>query len=106
MMVGFVAFVWERPETLEEMAKNPISQADRFFDELDVNGDEVLTPDELPARLRTVLWASGVKIPDKVTREEFHKVFEEMRKRFPPKKPAEKKEEKPVEKKEEKKPGG
>jgi peroxiredoxin len=108
MMVGFVAYVWERPETLEEMAKNPLSQADRFFDELDVNGDEILTPDELPTRLRTLLWASGVKMPDKVTREEFKVLFEEMRKRFKPKKPEEKKpeEKKPAEKKEEKKPGG
>ena len=35
-MVGFVAYVWERPETAAELAKNPPSPADLFFDRLDV----------------------------------------------------------------------
>jgi peroxiredoxin len=87
MMVGFVAYVWERPETAEELAKDPLSPADQFFDRLDVNGDEVITPDEIPERLRPLILVSGVKLPDKLTREEFRKLFEEMRKRFPSRRP-------------------
>ncbi len=34
MMVGFVAYVWERPETAAELAKNPPKPADQFFDRL------------------------------------------------------------------------
>jgi hypothetical protein len=87
MMVGFVAYVWERPETAEELAKNPPSQADQLFDRLDLNGDDVLTPDEVPERLRPLLMATGVKLSAKMTREEFRTLFEEMRKRFRPKQP-------------------
>ena len=87
MMVGFVAYVWERPETAAELAKNPPSQADQFFDRLDVNGDEVITPDESPERMRPFLLVSGVKLPEKITRAEFHKLYDEMRKRFKPKQP-------------------
>ena len=87
MMVGFVAYVWERPETAAELAKNPPSQAEQFFDRLDVNGDDLITPDEIPERMKLMLLAGGVKLPEKVTREEFHKLFDEMRKRFQPKKP-------------------
>jgi peroxiredoxin len=87
MMVGFVAYVWERPETAAELAKNPPSQADQFFDRLDVNGDGFITPDEIPARLLPFLLASGVKVPEKMSREEFTKMFDEMRKRLPKPKP-------------------
>jgi peroxiredoxin len=86
MMVGFVAYVWERPETAAELAKNPPSPADLLFDRLDVNGDDVITPDEIPERLRLLLVASGTKLPEKATRAEFVKIYDEMRKRFPPKK--------------------
>jgi peroxiredoxin len=82
MMVGFIAYVYERPETAEELAKNPLSPADRLFDQLDVNGDEVITPDELPERIRLGLLAAGVKVPDKMSREEFRVLYEEIRKRF------------------------
>jgi peroxiredoxin len=85
MMVGFMAYVWERPETAAELAKKPPSMADQFFDRLDVNGDGVITPDEIPERLRPFLAATGIKLPEKLTREEFRKLFEEMRKRFRPK---------------------
>jgi peroxiredoxin len=95
MMVGFVAYVWERPETAAELAKNPPSQADLFFDRFDVNGDDFITPDEIPERMKVFLLASGIKLPEKLSREEFRKVYEEMRKRFPPKKPDPKPEEKP-----------
>src|SRR5262249_38033174 len=87
MMVGFVGFVWERPETAAELAKNPPKQSDLLFDRLDINGDDVLTPDEIPERFRPLLTASGVKLPEKLTREEFGKLFDEMRKRFAPARP-------------------
>ena len=58
--VGWVAYVWERPETPAELAKNPPSQADQFFDRLDVNGDDVITPDEIPARMRPLMLVAGV----------------------------------------------
>ncbi len=82
MMVGWVAYVWERPGTPTELAKNPISDADLFFDRLDRNGDDVITPDEIPERMRPFLLVSGAKVPDKITRPEFKKLYEEMRKRF------------------------
>jgi acetyl esterase/lipase/peroxiredoxin len=87
MMVGWVAYVWERPGTAEELAKNPPSQADLLFDRLDRNGDDVVTADELPERLKPLLMAAAGKVPEKMTREEFAKLYEEMRKRFP-RKPA------------------
>jgi thiol-disulfide isomerase/thioredoxin len=82
MMVGWVAYVWERPETAEELAKQPFNQADLFFDRLDRNGDDVLTPDEIPEQMRPFLMASGVKLPERITREDFRKLYQEMRKRF------------------------
>jgi peroxiredoxin len=94
MMVGFVAYVWERPETAAELAKNPPHPADLFFDRLDVNGDDILTIDEIPERMRLALLATGTKLPEKMTREEFRPFYEEMRKRFAPKKPDPKPEEK------------
>jgi hypothetical protein len=92
MMVGWVAYVWERPETAEELAKNPPRQSDMIFDRLDRNGDDVVTPDEIPERLKTQMALIGMKLPEKMTRDDFAKVFEELRKRFPRKpqgKPAE-----------------
>jgi hypothetical protein len=83
MMVGWVAYVWERPGTAEELAKNPPSQADMLFDRLDRNGDDVITPDEIPERLKPPLAPAGGKLPERITREEFAKLFEEMRKRMP-----------------------
>ena len=87
MMVGFVAYVWERPETAEELAKNPPTMADKFFERLDVNGDDVITADEIPAQMRAIVLLNGVKVPDKMTREEFGKFFEDMRKHFQKPKP-------------------
>jgi peroxiredoxin len=98
MMVGWVAYVWERPESVAELAKQPVSQADEWFDRLDRNGDEVITPDEIPEQMKPLLLVGGVKLPEKITREEFRVLFEQMRKRFPrnpkpgDKKPEEKKE--------------
>jgi thiol-disulfide isomerase/thioredoxin len=104
MMVGWVAYVWERPETAAELAKNPQSQADLWFDRLDRNGDDFITPEEIPEQLRTILTFAGVKLPEKMDRKEFTGFFEEMRKLLPmrpriqpdeDKKPEEKKPEKP-----------
>jgi hypothetical protein len=83
MMVGFVAYVWERPETAAELAKNPPNMADLMFDRMDTNGDDFITMDEIPDRLKPLILASGMKIPAKISREEFTKIFEEARKRFP-----------------------
>src|SRR5262245_20939997 len=82
MMVGWVSYVWERPETAAELAKNPPKPADLFFDRLDVNGDGVITPDEIPDRLKPIMLVNGIKPPEKLTREEFTKLFGEMQQRF------------------------
>ncbi len=93
MMVGFVAYVWERPETAAELAKNPPKPIDLFFDRLDLNGDDFLTPDEIPERLKPFLAVSGIPLPDKVSREEFTKLAEGLMNRFK-KNPQPKKDEK------------
>jgi acetyl esterase/lipase/peroxiredoxin len=87
MMVGWVSYVWERPETAAELAKNPPRQSDLLFDRLDVNGDDVITPDEIPERLRPLLVIGGITLPEKMDREEFAKFFEQMRGRMGPRKP-------------------
>jgi hypothetical protein len=83
MMVGWVAYVWERPETAAELAKNPPSPADQLFDRFDRNGDDVVTPSEIPERMKVFLLASGLKLPEKMDRKEFATFFDEMRKKFP-----------------------
>ena len=83
MMVGFVAYVWERPETAAELAKTPPTPADLFFDRLDLNGDDVISGEEIPSRMRPLIAATGIPIPDKMSREEFTKLFETMSKFFP-----------------------
>jgi thiol-disulfide isomerase/thioredoxin len=82
MMVGFVSYVWERPETAAELAKTPPKQSDLFFDRFDVNGDGVLTTDEIPEKMKALAPLAGFKIPDKMTRDQFEKIYDEMRKRF------------------------
>jgi peroxiredoxin len=82
MMVGWMAYVWERPETAAELAKEPVNEADLFFDRLDRNGDGFITPEEIPERLRPLLMLGGVRLPDRISREEFRPLFEEMRRRF------------------------
>jgi hypothetical protein len=57
--------------------------ADLMFDRIDTNGDDFITMDEIPDRLKPLILASGMKIPAKISREEFTKIFEEARKRFP-----------------------
>jgi peroxiredoxin len=83
MMVGWVVYVWDRPEEAAELAKRPVSQADVWFDRLDRNADDVITADEIPDQLRLLLLTKGVKVPEKMDRKEFAGFFEEMRKQFP-----------------------
>jgi peroxiredoxin len=87
MMVGWVAYVYQRPEEAAALAKQPLSQADQWFDRLDRNGDDVITPDEIPDRLKPLLLAGGVTIPAKMDRKQFAVFFEEMRKRMPQRRP-------------------
>ncbi len=92
MMVGWVAYVWERPETAAEVAKLRQDDPDLLFDRFDRNGDDVITPDEVPAQMRPLMKMANLPNPERVTRAEFKAMFEEMKKRFAPKsKPAEKK---------------
>ena len=82
MMVGWVAYVWERPGTAEELAKQPMNEVDQWFERLDRNADDVVTADEVPDQLKLLLLTRGVKVPEKMTRAEFGKFFEELRKVF------------------------
>jgi mono/diheme cytochrome c family protein len=99
MMVGWAVYTWERPETAELLARRPLSQGELLFNRFDRNGDELVTPDELPEQMRLFLKLQGIKIPDKMTRPEFLTAYEEMRKRFDkpkPKPPADEKDKKPA----------
>jgi hypothetical protein len=85
MMVGFVAYVWENPDTAAELAKNPPSPVDLFFDRIDANGDGYITQDEIPAQLKPLIAGSGAKLPDKLSREEFTKLAQGFMSRLKPK---------------------
>jgi len=76
MMVGWACYVWERPETAAELAKNPPSRAEQLFDRLDVNADDFITPDEIPERMRPFIALSGLKLPEKMARDDFIKTFD------------------------------
>jgi peroxiredoxin len=83
MMVGFVAYVFERPEeAAAQLAKSPPGPAQRLFDRLDLNGDDVLSSDEIPLRLQPLLLSSGYFLPQKISRDEFSKMIEGMRHRM------------------------
>jgi peroxiredoxin len=82
MMVGWASFVYERPEAAAELAKNPPTPADRLFDQLDTNGDEVLTADEIPHQWRAGIKLLAIKLPERMTRKEFSELFAKMTKRF------------------------
>lgn len=82
MMVGFAAYVWERPETALEIAKNPPSMMDEAFERLDVNGDDVITLDELPGQMRMFMQMNGTTLPEKMTKAEFVKVMAPMMERM------------------------
>lgn len=87
MMVGWVSYVYERPEDAAEIAKNPISPADALFDRLDKNGDDVITRDEVPDQLKPFLILNGLMKAEKMDRKEFTQVYEEMRKKMPQRRP-------------------
>jgi hypothetical protein len=87
MMVGWAVYTWEDPDTPEKLAREKIHPAEQLFDRLDRNGDDAITPDEVPEQLKLYLKLQGVKLPERITRKEFLPVYEEMRKRFPKAKP-------------------
>ena len=86
-MVGWCVYNWEDPNTPERLAREKIDPAEQMFDFLDRNGDDVITPDEIPDQFKLYLKLPGVKIPERITRKEFLPMFEEMRKRFQKPKP-------------------
>jgi peroxiredoxin len=99
MMVGWAVYTWEQPDTAEKLAREKASDAEKLFERLDRNGDDAITPDEIPQELKLYLKLQGIKIPDRITREEFGPIYEEMRKRF------QKSKTKPADKSKEKKTG-
>ncbi len=90
MMVGWVAYVWERPGTAAELAREKVDPADLMFDRFDRNADGFVTPDEIPEQMRLILKGAGVQLPERVNQEQFRTLYAEMRKRFqrPAPKPA------------------
>ncbi len=84
MMVGWVAFVWERPETAAEIAKIRPDDPDLLFDRFDRNGDDVITPDEIPDQFKSFLKLNKIEVPEKLTREQFKIMFESIRAKFAP----------------------
>jgi hypothetical protein len=95
MMVGFAAYVWERPETAAELTKNPPSLAEQVFERIDANGDDFITPDEIPDRFKSMLALAGFAPDAKISREEFLKKAGDMINQFGRKKgPTPKKDEK------------
>jgi hypothetical protein len=88
MMVGWCVFTWEQPDTAEKLASEKVHPAEKLFDRLDRNGDDAITPDEIPQQFKLALTFKGVKIPERITRTEFVPIYEELSKRFqkaPPK---------------------
>jgi hypothetical protein len=98
MMVGWAVYTWEDPGTAERLAREKEDPVDQMFNRFDRNGDDVITPDEIPAEMKPFLKLQGLKLPDRVTREQFRTMYEEMRKRFqkPKAKPADAKDQKPA----------
>jgi hypothetical protein len=84
MMVGWVAYVWERPETAAELEKNPPTPVEQMFDRMDRNGDGLVTADEIPDQLKNLLKLQGVPTPQKMNFGEFEKYYSELRKRLQP----------------------
>lgn len=82
MMVGWCVYNWEQPDTAEKLAREPIHPADELFDRLDRNGDDVITPDEIPQQFKLGLKLQGIKVPERITRKEFLPMYEELSKRF------------------------
>ena len=90
MMVGWAVYSWEDPDMPAKLAKQKPDPAEEMFDRLDRNGDNIITPEEIPEQLKLYLKLQGVKIPERISRQDFMPVYEEMRKRVQKKaKPAE-----------------
>jgi Ca2+-binding EF-hand superfamily protein len=53
-----------------------------MFERFDRNADGVVTPDEIPEQMKLILTGAGVKLPERITREQFRTLYAEMRKRF------------------------
>lgn len=89
-MVGWAVYAWEDPDAPAKLARQKPDPAEQMFDRLDRNGDNLITPDEIPEQLKLYLKLQGVKIPERISRQDFPPVYEELRKRFQKKaKPAE-----------------
>ncbi len=71
MMVGWVVYTWEHPDTPEKLAREKVHPAEQLFERLDRNGDNVITPDEIPEQLKLYLKLQGIKIPERITAKEF-----------------------------------
>ena len=67
MMVGWAVYTWERPDTAEKLAREKVHPAEQMFDRLDRNGDDVITPDEIPEQLKLYLKLQGIKMPERIT---------------------------------------
>jgi peroxiredoxin/mono/diheme cytochrome c family protein len=93
MMVGWCVYIWDQADTAEKLAREKIDPVEQMFDRLDRNGDDAITPDEIPQQLKLYLQLQGTKIPERITRAEFTPIYQEMRKRLEKRKtkPAEEK---------------
>ena len=56
--------------------------AEQIFDRLDTNGDDVITPDEIPDRFKPMLALAGLPADARITREEFMKRAGELINQF------------------------
>ena len=74
-MVGWVAYVWERPEAAAELAKRPPDPAGQMFERLDRNGDGFITADEIPPQMKPLMVLAGPNLPEKMDRLEMRKKF-------------------------------
>ena len=83
MMVGWVVYTWKHPETADKLTRQKADPAEQMFDRFDRNGDNVITADEVPERLKAYLKLQGYKMPERITRKQFLTVYEEIRKRMP-----------------------
>lgn len=82
MMVGWCVYTWEHPGTAKKLTREKVHPAEKLFDRLDRNADNVITPDEVPRELKLFLKLRGIKVPKRIPRDKFLPLYEELRKRF------------------------